>query len=634
MRAVKSAGASRGGLPTFAALTVAFAATLPYLGTLGHGFALDDSLEIVRNEHVRSLGNVPAMFTSSAWAGSGEEQPIYRPLTSLTYAVNFALGGLEAWGYHLANLLLHAVASVLVLALARRIGLGPIASTASAVVFAVHPVHVEVVANIAGRKDALATIFAILAVLGHDAALRRDLSGSRFRTALPVAALAAALLATGSGAAAIPMALGFTLLVDPEPWARVRARVVALGAAYLSVLALYLAARWNALGTFGVPPRLIPYVENPIAHEDLATRLLTAVAVIGKGLWTLAFPRWLSPDWSYDAIPLVRSAVDPRFLASLAAVAAILAGAWLVRRVRPGLAYLTLWYGSGAFLTSNLVLRVGTIFGERLLYLPSVAFCIAGVWLVQHAIQGVEPPDARVRIGRLAPATGIALLLVLAARTYAYAAAWSDEVSLFEEAVRAAPRSAKVHQMLGAAYMEEGRMAEGVAELEAGLRLAAGAPAVDAGQGIQLGVAYERAGRMAEAERAYSEVLAARPDEPDALWRLGVVRWLEGRRPESEVLWRRVLEVNPRHARAMTDLGLLLYSRGDVAGAVDLWRRAAEADPLVAGPWLHLGSAAAARGDVDGARTAWRRFLELAHGAYPGQREVVEEKLRQLDEGR
>src|SRR5574338_1279224 len=182
-----------------AALAVALAAVAPFAGTLGHGFALDDVGEIVRNEDVHALGNVPSLFGRGAWDGSGQRNPIYRPLTSVTYALNHAVGGLDPAGYHLVNVLLHALVALAVLALGRRVGLPRWAAALGAVAFAVHPVHVEVVANVAGRKDELAALFSLAAVLAHGTAVRRG--GARLLA--PVLAVAAALFSKESGAAAI-----------------------------------------------------------------------------------------------------------------------------------------------------------------------------------------------------------------------------------------------------------------------------------------------------------------------------------------------------------------------------------------------------------------------------------------------
>jgi tetratricopeptide (TPR) repeat protein len=276
---------------------------------------------------------------------------------------------------------------------------------------------------------------------------------------------------------------------------------------------------------------------------------------------------------------------------------------------------------------ANLLVAVGTIFGERLLYLPSVGFCLA-----VGALAGeVAARSALAR--RVALAAALLAAVVLGVRTVGYAAAWADEVSLFSEAVRSQPASAKAHQLLGAALMEDGRVPEGARELERAVALLSGVPGPpDEGPRVQLGVAYERLGRLDAAEGLYEDVLRRSPDMADALWRLGVVRWAEGRRDEAEGLWTRTLAVAPDHARAMGDLGLALDRRGDVAGAERLWLRAAEVDPRTAGPWLSLGNLYERRGEVARARAAWRRFLELArYGVYPVQREAIAERLRALD---
>ena len=604
------------------ALAVAVAAAIPFAGTLGYGFAFDDVHEVVRNDDVHSLANVPRMFARGAWDGAGERNPIYRPLTSATYAVNAVLGGLSPFGFHLANVLFHALVSVLVLALALRMGLPLGAAALGAVLFAVHPVHVEVVANVAGRKDAFAAAFVLLAVLGHRAALRREGAGWAL---LPPLAVAAALFSKETGAAALAVIGGWDLLLGRDAWRARRRRAVALYAVYLAELALYLWARHAAVGSVGALAAKTPFVENPLAHVGLAPRLLTAAAVIGKGLALLVLPASLSPDYSWNAIPVVTRVTDPRFLASAAAVVGICWAVLRVRRSRPVFAFLALWYGATLFPGSNLLLAVGTIFGERLLYLPSVALCLAAGALA------AEAADRGARVRRAAVAL-LAAAVALAARTVAYAAAWKNEVSLFSEAVRAEPASAKAHQLLGEALMEEGRAPEGVRELEAAVRALEALADPPEGPSIQLGVAYERVGRSDAAAALYEHVLGRSPDHPDALWRLGVVRWSQGNRQEAVRLWERTIAVAPDHARAMTDLGIARWQGGDASGAEALWLRAAEIDPRSAGPWLSLGNLYAGRGDLARARAAWERFLELArYGVYPGQRDAVAERLRALE---
>src|SRR5512144_3179644 len=121
-RPIDVAGA-RGRRGALAALLVAISAAAPFAGTVGHGFALDDVSEVVRNDDVHALRNVPRLFGRGAWDGAGERNPIYRPLTSATYALNHAAGGLDPAGYHLTNVLLHVLVALAVLALGLRLRL-------------------------------------------------------------------------------------------------------------------------------------------------------------------------------------------------------------------------------------------------------------------------------------------------------------------------------------------------------------------------------------------------------------------------------------------------------------------------------------------------------------------------------
>jgi tetratricopeptide (TPR) repeat protein len=180
--------------------------------------------------------------------------------------------------------------------------------------------------------------------------------------------------------------------------------------------------------------------------------------------------------------------------------------------------------------------------------------------------------------------------------------------------------------------MEVGRVPEGVRELETAVRALLAIADPPAQPFVELGVAYERLGRLSDAEAVYAGLLRRKPEYPDALWRLGDVRWAQGRSDDAARLWERTLAAAPAHAQAMTDLGIARYARGDLSGAEALWIRATEADPRAAGPWLSLGSLYEQRGDLARARAAWREFLDRArYGVYPGERERVVEKLRATD---
>jgi tetratricopeptide (TPR) repeat protein len=615
-----------------AAAVVALAALATYAGTLGHGFVLDDGPEVVNNFFIRSLSDVPRILTTGSWEGTGEgSPPQYRPLTTFTYALNHALGGLGPFGYHLVNVLLHALASALVLALGLRAGLPLAGASLAGLLFAVHPVHVEAVANVAGRKDVLVTVLFLAAALAHGAALRRGTWPALLGAVL---AFGGALASKESGLVLFAVLAARDLLLGREDGLRAPRTTIALYGAYAAEIALYLWARWAAVGSLLFP--MLAFEENPIAFAPASQRVLSAIAVLGKGLLLLVVPGTLSPDYSFRAIPAASGIGDPRVLLSALAIGGLVALAvWARGRWPVGLLAL-LWYGVTIFPTSNLVVRIGTIFGERLLYLPSVGFCLAAGGLLGALLlrsSGGEPAAGGARGALpLAARAGVATLLVaLSARTLAYARDWADEPSLYASAARSQPESSRARRLHGGSLMEQGRPAEAAAEFEAALAILsdpAVPPAVRSRPRMELGVAFEALGRLADAARLYESVAAEDPGNADAPWRMGVVRWREGRRDEAVVLWSRAVAADPGHARALSDLGLAAWLSGDLAAARRTWQRAAEADPTVASVWYRLGKLHETEGDLAAARAAWTEFLRRSVGRHPEWRAEVEARLR------
>lgn len=583
-----------------ATLAVALAAVLPYLHTLGHGFAYDDGVEVVDNAFIRGAEGVPLILTNPVWAGSGKGSSAYRPLTTLTYALNHAAGGLAPAGYHLVNLLLHAGASALVLALALALGLPLAAATLAGLLFAVHPVHVEAVANVAGRKELLVTVFALGALLLHGSALRRG--GARL-VAVPLLGLLAA-FSKETGLVLVGMAAARDLLFGREQIRAAPRRAAALYAGYLAGAALYLGARWGVLQSVGMPGT--PFLENPIASAPFLERLATGIVVLGKGLQLLAAPLTLSPDYSYAAIPPVTSLLDPRLAAAMAGLAGVAAfGAW-PGPWRPVRLAAVAVYGLAVFPASNLLVPIGTLFGERLLYLPSVGFAIGVAALAARWLEGRH----RVLVRAVA---GVALA-GLAVRGAWYARAWEDSLTIFAEGARVQPASAQMQLTYGGQLLERGEMAGAAAAFSRAAEILAVRPDAQSPALVQLGVAYEHLGRAEEAEQLYARVLALDPRHPDALWRAGVRRWAHGDRSGAVALWESAVAAEPRHAPALADLGVAAYTAGDLVGAEARLREAAAIAPKLPGVWYKLGLVCDRLGRRPEALAAWRRFLELAPG--------------------
>jgi tetratricopeptide (TPR) repeat protein len=423
---------------------------LAYANSLHAGFTLDNRLLLLEDPRLRATTsqNLGLILTQDYWFPTAVGG-VYRPLATLSYLFNYAvLGNADRpEGYHVVNLLLHWGNAVLVYLLALLVigTRGPAVLTAA--LFATHPIATEAVTNIIGRADILAAAAVLGGCLLHASAARAE----GWRRALCLAALALVAAAGALSKENAVVIVGVILLYDlaSERRAEPVGRTVAPYAVVLAaIVAVWIVRAW-LFAALAAPER--PFVDNPLRGAGFWTARATAVKVLGRYLWTLLWPQALSCDWSFDQIAVVdwhfRRWEDWQAILAVAVVTAALAVAVRSRRTDPSLFFFVLLFFATALPTSNLVMTIGTIMAERLMYLPVVGF-VGALVLGAHAI-------AR----RLGPrwATGILAVVVLAygARTFARNADWRDDVSLWTAAVHTSPRSASAHQSLAFALVRQ-----------------------------------------------------------------------------------------------------------------------------------------------------------------------------------
>jgi len=411
---------------------------LAYANTLRNGFVFDDNTIIQRNPLVQSTGEFPKLLTTAYWSGEGRSNRLYRPLTLATFALNRMMGEAKAWGFHLANVLLHgAVAALLFILLHELFGLKEVALIAAAL-FAVHPIQTEAVAGLAGRGDLLSAFFVLLALWLDRRGGGRTPGGRSLSFSGSLFSFFLALLSKES-AVAFPALLILTDRLAGRPESATRRRRAYELVATLGVLCLYLALRIRVLGALMEPGRIAD-VDNPLARLPSFQRVVNAVALLGKYLGLFLYPARLSADYSAPQIPPVGGLTDIRFLMGLAAVSLLTFLALRGWRRFPPLAWGIGFAGAAFILVSNLAFPIGTIFAERLLYLPAAGLC-AAVGSVGALVATKRP--------RLVRTVLVALLAILFAATVRRGRDWRDDFSLFQSAARVSDRSAKVRYNLG-----------------------------------------------------------------------------------------------------------------------------------------------------------------------------------------
>ncbi|MEM7205161.1 MAG: tetratricopeptide repeat protein [Planctomycetota bacterium] len=356
-----------------------------YAPSLRNGFAMDD-LWIARpaddaGRPLPLVGRVAPLrdyFGANYHAVSGHLSELYRPVTILSYAlVNAAQRpgmseALQAAPHHALNLFLHLVATGLVYSLVRDAGGGRRGGLIAAAVFGLHGIHSEVVANVVGRAELLGFVGGAMATrVWVDAR-----PGGRTWSVMARAVVAASLLFLAFGAKESALAWAGWLPL----YAVVRGRA-ALPAVALAVVpaAVYLGLRTAMIAALpgAVPP--IEWAANPLAQVDTVTRVCTGLCVWGYGLAMTLLPFGaLRADYGPPTFGLASSLVDVRVLGATAGLLAVAVGALLAGRRRPLLLLAGAAFLGFSCITSNLPFAVGTIFGERLYYTPSLGVALAG----------------------------------------------------------------------------------------------------------------------------------------------------------------------------------------------------------------------------------------------------------------
>ncbi|HEX4826059.1 MAG TPA: hypothetical protein VFV19_17305 [Candidatus Polarisedimenticolaceae bacterium] len=560
---------------------IALLAVLPYVASVRHGFTFDDIPLVAENARIRTWAHPGRMLATDWWDGRRPQSLLWRPLTMATFAVDYPLARLpapvpvrlpdnSAAPFHLQNLLWHAAASVAFFFLLAAMEGGVAVPVLAAALFAVHPVHGEAVLGIVGRAELVAAFFAFIALRSVVRAARGD-DGEGNAIAAGVALLAG--LAAKEQAIVVPaIACVWVAYEGREAWRRPAVRRVLV--ALVVGAAVYLGARAYVLGSWTgttPPPPGVLDVDNPVASAAGAARVLTPVRVFGEAVRLLVFPRILSADYSYDEIPLATH-LDLGTAACLLLLAAAIASAIVLRRRSPAAAFGLAFFLLAWLLTSNLVLPIGTIFGERLLYLPSAGICLA-------AAVAIAAVGRRLGAPWVAAVLGGALVLAGAGRTVARVPAWSDNRTLFAATVLTAPRSCKAAGGYAAELYARGEMAEA-------RRFAERALAIDP--------AYPEAHRtLAKAERVLAQ------GEHDAASR--AVLQGQARAHAEAALASGDLE---SRADAWSIQGGLALDAGDLVRAEDALRKALALEPndLVATEGLGVVLAARARGETDAGR--------------------------------
>lgn len=452
-----------------AAPLVAVLALIASIVGIVNQFTYDDRYIIEMNKMMQDAHAWGRVFVSPYWpvdwGGDG-----YRPLTILAFKIEYTIGHGSPIAFHAANIALYMLASVLVFRLARRL-LPEWAAWTTAALFAVHPVHVEAVANVVGQSELIVAIALLTATSLY---LRDRLSGElRPATiAMLFVLYAVACFAKEHGIVlpAILAAAEWSVIRDATP---LRDRVRRLRPIYLTfvlIAVIFVGVRVRVLADHSLGG-FQPFTPFNTLHISTGQRILTALGVVPQWLRLLYWPAHLSSEYGPPAIDIAQG-WSLWLVPGVAILVAVLALAIILRRRQPAISFGIAFASITLMPSSNFVLPAGILLAERTLFLPSV-----GAMLVAGGLSVVLADWFRARLGErreiaLVGRAVLALLLVGGAwRSIQRTPVWHDNERLFHQAVVDSPSAYRAHYMLGAWDFDNKRKRDGETEFRKALNL-------------------------------------------------------------------------------------------------------------------------------------------------------------------
>jgi len=539
-------------------LVVVIAAILPYVPSLDGEFVLDDHELIVDNPIVHSLSSLPRAFTTHyliGWADT--ESQYYRPLTTVSFQINYALSGPDPAAFRFTNLILHVIASVLVSLITFRLVGSILAAGVAGIAFGVQPSHAESVAWISGRTDLLAAVFALATVLIFLAGLNCK-QGFSWLLGLTCSALAlCAMLAKES-----TLILPGLFLINVWAFGSKLPRKTVVGWFFIVVSSaiIYFLLRKEVLGTLvsGIEPGYL-----------LKERMLRLGIVYSTYLWMLFVPH--NCRFFYGHVTK-NMTFTPIHLVLLGVPIALTAIAMWSRKRTPVAAFSLGWILLALAPASDFIHTNTLLPAERFVYLPSVGSSVLLGWLFNQAWNF----DFKTRFpSRIPIAIFItAWMFAFASFTLSNSLYYESNLAWARRVTQTNPQHKAFRELAAKFYEEAGEAQAALHECEAVIDLSSKqlSQVEEALLRYNLGTTYAKIGDMAGAARAFAKVVDLKPDAAEAWRDLGRAELRLGRFRRAIKSFERYASMAVPNLRDHLEMGQAYKGAGEEAKAVAQFR--------------------------------------------------------------
>ncbi len=576
--------------PWWILCTLCLVAFFSFAQTLAFDFVYDDDIQVLRNPWIRDWSQVGKFFFVDVWSYRNGNQPgnYYRPLHMLAHAVGYAISGLKPQGYHLINVLLHCLSTLLVALLGYRLTRNRTASAAGGFLFALHPVHAESIAWIAGITDPLCAVFYFGALSIY---FDSDHS-TTWKTVVMGALLFLGALFSKEMAFMLPLVVLWldVCLGRKLHWNRYAALVASFG--------IYAGFRIHALSHFQND-------QVPI-DLDFGSRVLSSIVLLGEYIAKAFVPFNIN---AFHVFHPTTSIGDLRSISAILMILVYAGAAWLLRNDRK-----VLFLFGFIFISLIPVLNISgigeNVFADRYLYIPSFASCLLIPLLVQKVVKR-KPSISGISEERIVLGFSAAVCVIFAFLLYGTAGMWRNNRILYTETIKRSPDSVIIANNLSDNYFQAGQMKEAefwsLRAEESWNRSYIKPPQRLVELYVRLSSISVYKGNLQEALTFLKKAEQIDPDSDSVLQNLAGILIMKGDYAAARTACERAIAINPQTEVAHNNMAYILLRSNEIDQAIEHARKAIEIFPKYADAYLNLARGYAAKGLSAQSADAYRK---------------------------
>jgi tetratricopeptide (TPR) repeat protein len=545
-------------------MVLALAVWVAFGQTIRFGFVdYDDDEYVYDNPEITHGLSLKAIL----WAFTHVHSHNWHPLTTLTHMLDCEVYGLHPWGHHLGNLLLHAMAAILLFLAFQQMTGALWRSAFVAALFAVHPLHVESVAWISERKDVLSGLFFMLTLMAYVRYLRTKASGATTTLAIPRSPFYwVALLLFAFGLMSKPMLVTLPfilLLLDWWPLQRftIHNARSAVGPLVREKIPFLLLSAASCAATIWAQKDAL----NSLQRVTFLSRVCNAVVSYSAYLWQMLYPVDLAVFYPHPGNHLAAWKVSVSLLSLLLVSAGVAIGS----RKHAYLPMGWLWYLGMMVPVIGIVQVGGQARADRYTYLSQIGLYVIVAWGAVDLCGSWRYSRALLGAGA---AVILASLLVLAHVQTTY---WKDSISLMTHAIACTSDNSIAYNNRGLALVAQGKLAEAIRDYKRAIQLEPSYAVAHS----NLGIALAALGKLPEAIQHYELAIRLRPYYANAYNNLGATLAAQGKLSEAIQDFERAVQLRPSYASAYYNLGLALAALGKLPEAIQHYERALQLKP-------------------------------------------------------